>query len=55
MSLKTFYLERFWFIPIISYKITSVEQNENTNIIHKYYTPKAKNTITNSQLTEDKR
>ena len=54
MSLKTFYLELFRFIPIISYKITSVEQNENTNIIQKYYTPKTKNTITNSQLTEDK-
>ena len=54
MSLKPFYLERFGFIPIISYKITSVEQNENTNIIHKYDTPKTKNTIMNSQLTEDK-
>ena len=45
MSLKTFYLERFRFIPIISNKITSVEQNENTNIIHKYFTPKTKNTM----------
>ena len=54
MSLKTFYLERFGFIPNISYKITSVEQNENTNIIENYYTPKTKNTIINSQLTEDK-
>ena len=56
MYLKTFYLEHFGFIPIISYKITSVEQNENTNIIHKYYiyTPKTKNTVMNSQLTEDK-
>ena len=54
MSLKTFYLERFGFIPIISYKITSVEQNENTNIIHKYYTLKTENTIMNSQLPEDK-
>ena len=33
MHLKTFYLERFDFIPIISYKITSGEQNENTNIL----------------------
>ena len=41
-------------IPIISYKITSVEQNENTNIIHKYYTLKTENIIMNSQLTEDK-
>ena len=54
MSLQTFYLERFGFIPIIRYKITSLEQNENINIIHKYYTPKTKNTIMNSQLTEDK-
>ena len=54
MSLKTFYLEHFGFIPIISYKITSVEHNENTNIIQKYYTPNTKNTIMNSQLTEDK-
>ena len=54
MSSKTFYLERFWFIPIISYKITSVEQNEHTNITQKYNTPKTKNTIMNSQLTEDK-
>ena len=54
MYLKTFYLERFGFIPIISYKITSVEQNENANFIQKYYTPKIKNTIMNSQLTEDK-
>ena len=54
MSLKAFYLERFGFLPIISYKITSGEQIENTNIIHKYYTPKTKNTIMNSQLTEDK-
>ena len=54
MSLKTFYLERFGFIPIISYKITSVEQNKNTNIIHKHYTPKTKNTVMNSQLTEEK-
>ena len=53
MSLKTFYLERFGFIPI-SYKITSLEQNENTNIIQKYYASKTKNTIMNSQLTEDK-
>ena len=37
MSLKIFYLERFGFISIISCKITSVEQNENINIIHKYY------------------
>ena len=55
MSLKTFYLEHFGFIPIISYKITSGEQNETTNIIHTYYTPKTKNTIINLQLTEDKR
>ena len=54
MSLKTFYLERLGFIPIISYQITSVEQNENTNIIHKYYTLKTENTIINSQQTEDK-
>ena len=54
MSLRTFYLERFGLIPIISYKITSVEQNENTNIIQKYYTPHTKNTIMNSQLTDDK-
>ena len=44
---KIFYLERFGFIPIISYKITSVEQNKNTNIIHNYYTPKTENTIMN--------
>ena len=54
MTLKTFYLERFGFIPIISYKIRCVEQNENTNIIQNYYNPKTKNTIMNSQLTEDK-
>ena len=54
MYLKTFYLESFGFIPIISYKITSVERNEKTNIIQKYYAPKTKNTIMNSQLTEDK-
>ena len=54
MSLKTFYLERFWFMHFISYKITSVEQNENRNIIHKYYMPKTEKTIKNSQLTEDK-
>ena len=54
MSLKTLYFERFWFIPIINYKITSVEQNENTNIIHKYYTPKTKYTIMNLHLTDDK-
>ena len=53
MSLKTFYLEHFRFIPIISYKITSGEQNENTNIMH-LYSSKTKNTIMNSQLTEDK-
>ena len=53
MSLKTFDLERFGFIPIISYKVTSVEQYENTNIIHKYYTLKTENTIMNSQLPED--
>ena len=47
MSLKTFYLERFGFTPIISCKITSVEQNENTNIIHEYYTLKTENTIMN--------
>ena len=29
MALKTFYLGRFGYIPIISYKNTSVEQNEN--------------------------
>ena len=54
MSSKTFYLERLGFVPIISYKIKSVEQNENTNIIHKYHTLKTENTIMNSQLTEDK-
>ena len=54
MTLKSFYLERFWFLPIISYKITYVEQNDNTNIIHKYYTPETENKIMNSQLTEDK-
>ena len=53
MSLKTFYLERFGFLPIISYKITSVEQNENTNMKHKYHTQKTENTIM-KQLTEDK-
>ena len=42
MSLKTFYLKRFGLIPIIKYKNTSVEQNENTNIIHTYYTLKTK-------------
>ena len=45
MFLKTFYIERFGFIPIISYKITSVL---------KYYALKTENTIMNSQLTEDK-
>ena len=54
MYLKTFYLERFGFIPIISYKNTSVEQHEITNIIHTYYTLKTENTIMNSQLPEDK-
>ena len=43
MSLKTFYLERFGFIPIISYKNISVERNESTNIIHKYYSLKTEN------------
>ena len=52
MSLKTFYLERFAFIPITSYNNTSVQQNENTNIVHKYYTIKSENTIMNSQLPE---
>ena len=32
MSLKTFYLERFGFTLIISYKITSVEQNEKKTL-----------------------
>ena len=54
MSLRTFYLDRIGFRPMISYKITSKEQNENINIIHKYYTLKTENTIMNSQLTEDK-
>ena len=54
MFLKTFYLKRFVFILIINNKITSVEQNENTNIMHKYYTLKTENTIINTQLTEDK-
>ena len=49
-----FYLERFGFMPIISNKITSVEQNEITNIIHKCYKIKTENTIMNSQQTEDK-
>ena len=53
MSLKTFYLERFGFIPIKSYKITSVEQNGNANIIHKYYALTTENIIMNSQLTRD--
>ena len=45
-------IERFEFIPSI--KITSVVQNENTNIIHKYYTLKTENATMNSRLTEDK-
>ena len=49
MSLKTFYLERFGFIPIISYKI---KQNENTNIIHKHYTQTLYTNIIHKHYTQ---